>query len=116
MKFSNITCSLLVMAGAAPLVLIPVPNASAHPSRNIDHQRILAHPIGDVKNNYWYDYLSDVREAEHELNKDLRRATDEEDRRDALTEYRTEIADANKDYKQEMREKGYRVGRVTVGD
>ena len=46
----------------------------------------------------------------------MHRATDDEDRRDALEEYRTEIADANKDYKKEMRERGYPVGRVTIGE
>lgn len=71
-------------------------------------------PTDGAPDNYWYDHLSDIREAEHGLEKDLHRATDEEDRRDAVEEYRTEIADANKDYKKKMRERGYRVGRVTV--
>ncbi|WP_417622455.1 hypothetical protein [Parasphingorhabdus sp.] len=105
---------LMIGMPAAALAVAPA-MAMAHPSGNQDHEPILTRPIGDNPDNYWYDYLTDIREAEHELKKDLRRATDEEDRRDALEEYRAEIADANKDYKKEMRERGYHVGRVTVG-
>ncbi len=89
--------------------------AFAHPSHDVDHEPIRTQPIGNVRNNFWFDYISDVQEAEHELRKDLRRATDDEDRNDARSEYRAEIADANKDYVKEMRERGYRVGRVTIG-
>ncbi len=88
----------------AALVTLPVTTALAHEANDFDHEPILQRPIADVKNNYWYDYLSDIREADHELRKDLARATDAEDR-----------ADARKDYAKEMRERGYRVGRVTVG-
>lgn len=106
-----------LIAGVTVATLAAIPAVSiAHPSYNNGHEPILAQPIGDVPDDYWYDYLADIREAEHELQKDLRRATDAEDRRDALDEYRTEIADANKDYKKEMRERGYRVGRVTIGE
>lgn len=105
----------LALAGLATAGL-PLTAAAAHQSGYGTHQKILTRPIADVENNYWFDYLSDIREAEHELKKDLKRATDEEDRREAHEEYRAEIADANKDYKKEMRERGYRVGRVTVGE
>ena len=88
---------------------------SAHQSGHGNHESILKSPIADVRNNFWFDYLTDVREAEHELEKDLARASDEEDRRDAMEEFQSEIADANKDYRKEMQERGYRVGRVTVG-
>ena len=77
----------------------------------------LAHdPVArqDDSNSYWLDYKTDVSEAKRELRKDLARATDREDVRDAWAEYRRELADARKDYTKEMREKGYRVGRVTV--
>ena len=53
--------------------------------------------------------------AEKELTSDLRRATDREDRWDAWDEWETEVVDADKDYVKEMRKKGYRSGRVTVG-
>jgi len=98
------------------MIAVPLTAVAAHQSRQGTHEPILSQPIGDIENNFWFDYLSDIREAEHELKKDLKRATDDEDRRDAREEYRNEIADANKDYAKEMRERGYRVGRVTVGE
>lgn len=104
---------LMIGISAAAMTATP---AMAHSPGSKGHEPILTRPISDAPDNYWFDYLADIREAEHELEKDLRRATDEEDRRDALEEYRTEIADANKDYKKEMRERGYLVGRVTVGE
>lgn len=106
---------LMITATAASMALAPT-MAMAHSIGQNDHERILTRPISGTPDDYWYDYLTDIREAEHELDKDLRRATDEEDRRDAVEEYRNEIADANKDYKKEMRERGYRVGRVTLGE
>ena len=54
--------------------------------------------------------------AKRELRNDLEGASDEEDRRDAWEEYRQEIADAKADYRKEMRERGYSVGRVIVED
>lgn len=77
---------------------------------------ILDRPIAGVRNNHWYDYRSDVEEAEIELRKDLRRAKSEQDEREAWAEYHRELRDARSDYRKEMAEKGYipRRGRVTV--
>lgn len=111
----KITNAIMPVVGAA-MVLLPVAGAIAHDSKYGTHEPILQRPIADVENNYWYDYLSDVREAEHELKKDLARATDQEDRQDAMEEYQNEIADANKDYRKEMKERGYREGRVYLGE
>lgn len=72
-------------------------------------------PIAGVYNKYWYNYLADVLEADKELKSDLGRATDREDTRDAWEEYEHELVDADKDYVEEMRDRNYRVGRVTVG-
>lgn len=72
-------------------------------------------PIAGLFNAPWFNYLADLSEAEKELGNDLEGASDDEDRRDAWEEYRTELVDADKDYVQEMRERGYRAGRVTVG-
>lgn len=80
-----------------------------------DHTEIRSAPIAGVYNKPWYAYLADVREAEQELGSDLRHSTDAEDRRDAWEEYHHELTDADKDYVKEMRERGYRAGRVTVG-
>lgn len=110
MKIRN----MILTATGATMIILPAVGAAAHPSHRATQEQILRQPIADVQNNYWFDYLADIREAEHELTKDLARATDEEDSRDAREEYRNEIADANKDYKKEMKEKGYRVGQVTV--
>ena len=67
------------------------------------------------RHQYWFNYQADILEAEKELVSDLRRATDREDRWDAWDEWENEIVDADKDYVKEMRKKGYRTGRVTVG-
>ena len=80
-----------------------------------DHTEIRSEPIAGVYNRPWYAYLADVREAEQELGSDLRNSTDAEDQRDAWEEYHHELVDADKDYVKEMRERGYRAGRVTVG-
>ena len=80
-----------------------------------DTTEIRSEPIAGIYNKPWYAYLADVREAEQELGSDLRGATDAEDQRDAWEEYHHELVDADKDYVKEMRERGYRAGRVTVG-
>ena len=46
-----------------------------------------AHRLRGMRNNYWYDYRSDLEEAESELGKDLRRAKTAQDRREAYAEY-----------------------------
>lgn len=79
------------------------------------YETVLKAPIAGVRNNYWYDYRSDIEEAESELRKDLRRARKASDRREAYAEYNRELFDARKDYRQEMVEKGYaRRGEVIV--
>jgi hypothetical protein len=91
--------------------------ASAHPGPEA-HNHVLEAPIAGVRNNYWYDYRSDVEEAENELRKDLRRAKTAQDKREAWSEYERELRDAKSDYRKEMVERGYilrRQGEVTVG-
>lgn len=80
-----------------------------------DHTEIRSEPIAGIYNSPWYAYLAAVREAEQELGSDLKHSTDAEDQRDAWEEYHHELVDADKDYVKEMRERGYRAGRVTVG-
>jgi hypothetical protein len=92
--------------------------ASAHPGTE-QHVHILTAPLAGIRNNYWYDYRSDVEEAENELRKDLRRADTAQDRREAWAEYNRELRDARKDYTKEMVEKGYIArprGEVVVGE
>ncbi|MEP7351297.1 MAG: hypothetical protein ABI668_15275 [Sphingorhabdus sp.] len=89
--------------------------ASYYDSPADQHTEIRSEPIAGIYNSPWYSYLADVREAEQELGSDLKHSTDAEDRRDAWEEYHHELTDADKDYVKEMRERGYRAGRVTVG-
>ena len=93
-----------------------LPSAGAHPGK-AHHDQILTKPLAGVRNNYWYDYRSDVEEAENELRKDMRRAKTAQDKREAWEEYNRELIDARKDYRKEMVEKGYiRRGEVYVLD
>lgn len=85
------------------------------PPAGFDVPQIREVPIAGVYDQYWYNYRADIAEAEKELGSDLRRATDREDRRDAWDEWANEIVDADKDYVQKMRKKGYRAGRVSIG-
>ena len=68
-----------------------------------------------VSREQWLAARKELLEAEKELTSDLRHSTDREDRWDAWDEWETEVIDADKDYVKEMRKKGYRSGRVTVG-
>ncbi|WP_299321445.1 hypothetical protein [Parasphingopyxis sp.] len=99
----------------ASAILIAAP-AAAHDRGYPSDEEPLRAPIAGVENDYWFDYLSDVFEAEQELQSDLARATDPEDRNDAWAEYRNELADARSDYAGEMAERGYREGLVTLGE
>ena len=99
----------LVLTGAATTP------ALAHMGKE-QHAVVRSEPIAGVYNKFWFNYLADVLEADKELKSDLKRATDEEDKRDAWAEYEHELVDADKDYVEEMRERNYRVGRVTIGN
>lgn len=104
-------------AALAPALMLPVAAASPALAQDgpIVRAAVLQEPIAGRRNNYWYDYRSDVEEAENELRKDLRRAKTDQDRREAQREYVRELADARHDYRKEMREKGYiRRGEVIV--
>jgi hypothetical protein len=90
-------------------------NAYARPGGQ-NHIHILKQPVAGVFNNYWYDYKSDVDEAENELRKDLRRAKTTQDKREVWAEYNNELKDARHDYTEEMAERGYiSRAKVTVG-
>ncbi len=100
----------------ASLALVAATNspAVAHVGKE-NHPVVRTEPIAGVYNKFWYNYRVDVLEADKELKSDLRRATDEEDKRDAWEEYEHELVDADKDYVEEMRDRNYRVARVTIG-
>lgn len=98
-------------------LLVPITPAMAGHDGPGAYESVLRAPIAGVRNNYWFDYRSDIEEAESELRKDLRRAKKASDRREAYAEYNRELADARSDYRKEMVEKGYvRRGEVIVED
>lgn len=75
---------------------------------------IITAPIAGIRNSLWFDYRIDVMEAQKELASDLRKASDLEDQRDAWEEYGDELRKERKHYVEEMAERGYRMGTVTV--
>jgi hypothetical protein len=109
--FPKSAIALLSVSGAL-MIGATATTLSAHPGPEA-HSHILTAPIAGKYNNYWYDYKSDVEEAESELRSDLRRADTAQDEREARAEFRRELTDARKDYRKEMREKGY-LGRGSV--
>ncbi len=118
---SNVMRKRVPILGLAALAVILAAGwamrADAHPGAR-EHSHILESPIAGVRNNLWYDYRSDVDEAENELRKDLRRAKSAQDKREAWAEYERELIDARKDYRKEMIEKRYILrprGEVIVG-
>lgn len=107
------------LAGMLPLVILALPAQAGTPRtppvRDGAHASVIrTEPVQGVYNQSWYNYVADINEADKELTSDLKRATDREDRADAWEEYEVELADADKDYVKEMRQRGYKVGRVTV--
>jgi hypothetical protein len=114
-QFPKSAIALLSLSGALMLGATAT-TLSAHPGPEA-HNHILTEPIAGKRNSYWFDYKSDIEEAESELESDLRRANTAQDEREARAEFRREIADARKDYVQEMRERGYVArGEVEVLD
>lgn len=75
---------------------------------------IIRAPIAGIENSLWFDYRIDITEAQKELRSDLGRASDIEDLRDAWEEYARELRQERIHYIEEMAERGYRSGTVTV--
>lgn len=103
------------IAGLVAVAAVAATCGKAQGNPADENVAIRSEPIAGIYNAPWFNYLADVQEAEKELGSDLKRATDAEDRRDAWEEYHHELVDADRDYVKEMRERGYRAGRVTVG-
>jgi hypothetical protein len=111
----RVAIGIPILFAALAAMLLASKEASAHAGHG-KHVTILDQPYAGVRNNYWYDYRSDIEEAENEYRKDMRRAKTAQDRREAWHEYNRELLDAKSDYRKEMTEKGYlRRGVVTVG-
>jgi hypothetical protein len=71
-------------------------------------------PIAGIENKLWFNYRIDITEAQKELRSDVNRASDIEDLRDAWEEYARELIKERTHYIEEMAERGYRSGTVTV--
>lgn len=102
----------LLFAAVLPAAILALP-IQAHYAVG-QKPEVRTEPVAGVYNKFWYNYVADINEADKELASDIKRATDEEDRYEAWEEYHQELADADKDYVKEMRERGYRIGRVTI--
>lgn len=81
-----------------------------------EERQIYQAPLAGIYNSSWFDYRINVIEAQKELSNDLRGADDIEDRREAWEEYGNELAKERKHYVKTMAKKGYREGRVFVGE
>ena len=85
----------LLAGGAIPTVTVAHPGPEAH-------NHILTAPIAGKRNNYWFDYKSDIEEAESELESDLRRAKTAQDEREARAEFRGAVRDVGRE--EELRQ------------
>lgn len=108
-----IPLAALGLAGAATAAL---PALYEEQMGRAEEARIIANPIAGIKNSRWYDYRSDVGEAQKELSSDLRRASDLEDRRDAWEEYAHELKNERVEYVRYMAKRGHRYGTVIWDD
>ena len=108
---------LMILSGALTAVAsqAAVPLLHEEAFARQEEKLIITSPIAGIQNRLWFDYRIDVTEAQKELASDLRHATDIEDRRDAWEEYGVELRKERIDYIEEMAERGYRQGTVTVG-
>ena len=102
--------TLPMMTAAALFAAVPALAATD------DGAEILYSPIGGIENSHWFDYRTDILEAQQELDSDLADAGDQDDVFSARAEYRREVADALYDYQKEAVEAGLPIGRVYVGD
>ncbi len=112
------------LAIATPIIALGMMAAAGHAAvsdlyeerlARAEEGLILAAPIAGIENSLWYDYRIDITEAQKELRADLGRASDLEDLRDAWEEYARELRQEREEYIEEMAERGYRSGTVTVG-
>ena len=108
--------SALALAATAGAVQAAVPMLFEEAVAREEEKRIITSPIAGIENSLWFDYRIDVIEAQKELTSDLRCASDTEDLRDAWEEYGRELKHERIDYIEDMAERGYRMGNVTVGN
>lgn len=104
--------ALLATTVTAPALAVPMLYEETIARQ--EENQIFAEPIGGLRNRLWFDYRTNVGEAQKELASDLRHSHDTEDLRDAWEEYRGELRHERKHYVEKMAERGYRIGSVTV--
>lgn len=104
-----ISFGLLASAGQAAISGLVEEKAARE-----EEQLIINTPIAGIENKLWFDYRIDITEAQKELRSDLNGASDIEDLRDAWEEYARELRKERSHYVEEMAERGYRSGTVTV--
>lgn len=111
------------LAIATPIIVLGMMAGAGHAAvselyeerlARAEERMILTAPIAGIENSLWYDYRIDITEAQKELRADLGQASDLEDLRDAWEEYTRELRQERKHYIEEMAERGYRSGTVTV--
>lgn len=104
----------LTTSALSPAAAVTTPALFEESLARQEEQLIIRAPIAGIKNHFWFDYRTNVGEAEKELASDLRRASDTEDMRDAWDEYRHELSHSRRHYVKEMAERGYRQGIVEI--
>ncbi|WP_284126061.1 hypothetical protein [Parerythrobacter aestuarii] len=113
MKLTKATIAIAALAaGTAAQAALPMLYEEA--AAREEEKLIINYPIAGIENARWFDYRIDITEAQKELKSDLRKASDTEDLRDAWEEYGRELKHERIDYIEDMAEKGYRIGEVTV--
>jgi hypothetical protein len=113
----------MIIAKIATLLIFSVTASMAHAAiadlveerlAQAEERQIINAPIAGIENALWFDYRIDITEAQKELRADLSNASDIEDQRDAWEEYARELHKERFHYIEEMAERGYRMGTVTV--
>jgi hypothetical protein len=119
MPKTTATLALGLLAAAvttpAPTFAFSVPMLYEESIARQEEGLVFAQPIAGLRNRLWFDYRTNVGEAQKVLASDLRHSHDTEDLRDAWEEYRGELRHERHHYMKKMAERGYRAGTVTVG-
>lgn len=108
------TAAAIVALALGTAAQATVPMLTEEAIAREEERQILTSPIAGIQNSLWFDYLIDITEAQKELKSDLSRASDLEDLRDAWEEYGRELRHERIDYIEDMADRGYRMGEVTV--
>lgn len=112
----TLTLTPLIALGLAGAATAALPMLYEEQMARAEEARIIKSPIAGIKNSRWFDYRTDIGEAEKELHSDLRNVSDLEDRRDAWEEYAHELKNERVEYVQYMAKRGHRYGTVIWDD